>query len=101
MCYQSGTYLISYEVLRSAKELSANYLDYARMIFEALFDMEIAIYCKCEGTNSGDGPDCFLRATIPREAINVFLGKFFYYYIIGHVLIHHSRFVNRTYHRCG
>lgn len=64
-------------ILTNIREQSTSYLAYAKNIFEELFDMNVAMLCTCEGNNDGVCSGGYLRAAIPREALDVFLGNIF------------------------
>lgn len=89
-------YFVSYKVMESAREKSLTYLQYATTMFEEFFAMEVALLCKCEGTNIGVCYDGYLRAVIPQEALTVFLGKILFHVFFQLIVISRSLFHGQT-----
>lgn len=96
----STMYFVSYKVVQSAREKSHTFLQYATALFEELFSMDVALLCKCEGTNDGVCIDGYLRAVIPQDALAVFLGKFLFHVIFRNYLFSLSLFYVQTMPSC-
>lgn len=92
----STTYYVSYRVVESARQQSLTYLQYATSMFEEFFNMDVALLCKCEGTNEGVCYDGYMRAVIPHDALAVFLGKILFHVFFTTNLISRSLFHVQT-----
>lgn len=73
-CHLSGRYFASKDILKSARERSASYIQYATRVFDDFFDREVALHCTFNGSRNGVSIDGDLLASLPEEPVSVFLG---------------------------
>lgn len=67
--------LVSKEALKTALR-SENIWEYTKSLLLEYFDPNIAVYCTVGGTNDAAWDQEDMRATLPAEALGIFLGSF-------------------------
>jgi hypothetical protein len=72
--YQPGIHFIKRVSHERALKSSSSYLIYAIAIFHDYFDDSVTLYCTCAGSEKGRAADGHARASLPKEALSVFLG---------------------------
>jgi hypothetical protein len=54
---------------------SRSYTAYATAVLDDYFKPSVSLFCTCSGSLKGRGADGNERASLPKEALEVFLGK--------------------------
>lgn len=76
-CLTLHQIFVSREVLRTARR-TQNVWEYTKALFLDYFDPNIAVLCTVSGTNDQRLNDEDMRATLPDEALGVFLGNYMF-----------------------
>lgn len=73
---QSNTFFVPKEVVESALKNSDSYLEYATDLFDAYINPDVALLCTWGDYTNDDVDDGHVRASLPTEAMTVYLGTF-------------------------
>jgi hypothetical protein len=73
--YPPGLYQIQIDCHKKALQSSTSYSIYTNKIFDDFFKPSVSLYCSCAGSLRGKGADGVQRASLPKEALDVFLGN--------------------------
>lgn len=74
----SNTYFVQKEVVEHALRNSDSYLEYTVTLFDAFIVHDVALLCVWADYTNEDVDDGHVRASLPAEAMTVFLSKFLF-----------------------
>lgn len=79
----SNTYFVPTVIVDSAMKNSESYLDYAVTLFDNYINPDVARLCTWGDYSNDNIADGNVRASLPLEAMSVFLGKFPSFHLYG------------------
>jgi hypothetical protein len=74
--YQPGLYHMNSIVHEKVLKSSSSYVVYCTTVFQDFFKDSVTLFCTCAGSGKGKAADGQPRASLPKEALSVFLGRF-------------------------